>query len=165
VRAAAVVCAPLDLALCCDQIDGPGLGALIYRRRFLRRLRAKAYAKARRFPQAIDVVGARRARSLRGFDDVVTAPLHGFVDAADYYARASAGPLLGRIRCRTLILMAENDPLIPIAVLPRDLGDNRALVLETHALGGHVAFVEGSPLRPSYFGEARVADFLAQAVV
>jgi uncharacterized protein len=164
VRAAAVVCAPLDLALCCDAIDGPGVGAFIYRQRFLRRLRAKALAKAARFPRAIDVAGARRARTLRGFDDVVTAPLHGFTGAADYYARASAGPLMGRIRCRTLILMAEDDPLIPIAVVPRDVGKNPALVLETHARGGHVAFVEGAPWSPRYFGEARVADFLAQAV-
>lgn len=164
VRAAAVMCAPLDLALCCDQIDGPGVGAFIYRQRFLRRLRAKAYAKAARFPNTIDIAGAKRARTLRGFDDVVTGPLHGFRDAADYYARASAGPLLGEIRRRTLILMAEDDPLIPIAVVPETVHDNRELVLETHAHGGHVAFVEGAPWRPRFFGEARLAEFLAQAV-
>jgi len=163
-RAGAVMCAPLDLSMCCDRIDGDGVAAYIYRTRFLRRLKRKARDKAKRFPGAIDLDGARRAERLRAFDDAVTGPLHGFADAADYYARASAGPVMAAIRRRTLILMAEDDPLIPIAVVPRDLGANPHLVLETHRHGGHVGFAAGTPLAPHWWGEARVARFLAQAV-
>lgn len=66
--------------------------------------------------QAADAV--RAARSLRDFDDVVTAPLHGFRDAADYYARSSAGQYLAGIDVETLLANALNDPFLPAAALP-----------------------------------------------
>src|SRR5262249_20028486 len=97
VRAGAVVSVPFDLALCARNLDGPGLMAQFYRERFLRRLRAKVAQKARRYP-TLPAAAARVARTFREFDHDVTAPLHGFTSADDYWTRASAGPLLPAVR-------------------------------------------------------------------
>jgi predicted alpha/beta-fold hydrolase len=160
VRAAAVVSVPFDLGLCCRAIDGPGFFPFVYRERFLRRLRKKAVEKASRFPRKFDVPAIRAARTLRGFDDVVTAPLHGFADAMDYYTRSSSGPLLARVNLPLFILHAEDDPLIPREAIPAER-DNPHLTWELHAAGGHVGFVSGPPWRPHRFAEARVAEVLA----
>lgn len=137
-KAAAVVSAPLDLTAasrCLEQ----GLSRLLYTPYFLRSLLPKAAAAAGRFPQ-IDAAVVRSVRNLTEFDDAFTAPLHGFADAADYYRRASAKPLLCRIAVPTLILNARNDPFIPAASLPRpaDVLPNVTLLQPEH--GGHAGF-------------------------
>jgi hypothetical protein len=84
-----------------------------------------------------------RVRTLREFDDLVTAPLHGFRDAADYWARASAKPWLRGIEVPTLVLNAANDPFLPGEHLPRPDEVGPSVTLETPATGGHVGFVSG----------------------
>ena len=101
INAAAAVSAPLDLAAA-DAALSSGF-SLLYARHFLRTLIPSALAKERRFPGRIDVRRARAARTLRDFDDAVTAPLHGFDGVDDYYARSSAGPLLGTVHALSLI--------------------------------------------------------------
>jgi hypothetical protein len=160
VRAAAVVSVPFDLGLCCRAIDSPGFFPLLYRRRFLRQLRRKALEKARRFPLEINVPAVKAARMLREFDDAVTAPLHGFADAMDYYTRCSSGPLLGRVDRPLHILHAEDDPMIPVEAIPVDRS-NRNLTWEIHAAGGHVGFVTGPRFSPRRYAESRVAEVLA----
>lgn len=161
VRAAAVVSVPFDLALCADALDGPGVMARIYRERFLRQLRRKVLRKDAAHA-AIDLAAARRARTLRAFDEAVTAPLHGFASAEDYWARASSGPFLAGVRRPLLILAAEDDPFIPPAALPADAARaNPRLTLEVSPGGGHVAFVHGPPWAPRRHAERRVAEFLA----
>lgn len=163
IAAAVVVSVPFDLARCADSIDGPGAMAWVYRERFLRRLRPKALAKARRFPDAIDAARVARVRRLRAFDDAVTAPLHGFTSAADYYARASSGPVVGAIRCPTLVISALDDPFIPGDTVPvAALRDNPALTLAISSAGGHVGFLAGSPWSPLRWAEHRAATFLAE---
>jgi predicted alpha/beta-fold hydrolase len=162
VRAAAVVSVPFDLGLCCRAIDGPGFFPRLYRARFLRQLRRKALEKARRFPREIDARAVRAVRTLREFDDTVTAPLHGFSDAMDYYTRSSSGPLLGKIARPLHILHAEDDPMIPVeAIPPRDARSNGNLTWEVYPSGGHVGFVTGPLWRPRRFAESRVAEVLA----
>ena len=85
----------------------------------------------------------RRARTLREFDDVVTAPLHGFRDTDDYWTRASAKPVLGRIRVPTLLVNARNDPFLPSRALPEPHELPAAVRCEFPAQGGHVGFVTG----------------------
>jgi predicted alpha/beta-fold hydrolase len=116
VAAIAAVSVPLDLAAA-NQALSSGFN-LIYARHFLRTLIPAALEKNRRFPGRFDIERARVARSLRDFDDAVTAPLHGFAGADDYYARSSAGPLLKNIRLPTLLLHAVNDPFLPVTALP-----------------------------------------------
>jgi predicted alpha/beta-fold hydrolase len=165
VRAAAVISVPYDLSRCCDALDGPGLPARVYRERFLLRLRRKALAKATRFPGLIDSRRVRAARLLREFDDAVTAPLHGYSSAADYYARASSGPHLAAIARPALLVTALDDPFIPGDSVPVDrIRANRHLSFELHERGGHVAFLAGSPLSPHRWAEERAAAFLADAL-
>jgi predicted alpha/beta-fold hydrolase len=161
VRAGAVVSVPFDLSQCCRALDGPGLMAWVYRARFLKRLRAKIAAKARSV-SGVDVAAADGARNLREFDDRVTAPLHGFVSAEDYYTRSSSGPLLPAVRRPLYILAADDDPFIPSAAIPRAAAAANPLVtLDVFAGGGHVAFVHGPPWSPIRYAERRVAAFLA----
>jgi predicted alpha/beta-fold hydrolase len=161
VKAAAVVSVPFDLGLCCRAIDGDGFFPYVYRERFLGRLRKKALEKARRFPQILNARAVKSVRTLRGFDDTVTAPLHGFADATDYYMRCSSGPLLGKVDRPLHILHAEDDPLIPREAVP-PVGRNSNLTWELHPSGGHVGFVTGPVWRPRRYAETRVAEVLAQ---
>ncbi len=163
VRAGAVISAPFDLARCAAALDaGRTLGRL-YRERFLRTLRAKALAKLRSCPGLpFDAATVRGARTFAELDDRVTAPLHGFSGAADYWARSSSGRYLGGVRRPLLVLSAEDDPMVPPEALPRAAArENPCITLETHASGGHVGFVTGPPWRFEFFAESRAAAFLA----
>ena len=164
--AAAAVSVPFDLERGSRHIER-GF-ARIYGRHFLRTLRAKALAKLRTFPGLFDRSRLERARTLFDFDDAVTAPIHGFLDARDYYFRSSSLNFLSAIRRPTLLLSARNDPFLPSEVLDRVAGvarTNAFLHLEFHELGGHVGFVSGlSPFHPRYYAEWRVLDFLAREV-
>ncbi len=165
VRAAAVVSVPFDLALCATTIDGPGLPALLYRERFLRRLRRKVRAKTPRFPEIFGALRTEDLRSFRAFDEEVTARLHGFAGAEDYWTKSSAGPLLDRVRRPLLIIHAEDDPLVPVASLPLDrIRGNPNIELDVVARGGHVGFVSGLPWRAEYWAERRVVEFLAEKI-
>jgi uncharacterized protein len=166
VRAAAAICAPYDLAACGAAMDRAGGLGIVYRERFLRSLRAKALAKLARFPDLpLDARAIRACRTFLAIDEEVTAPLHGFPSAADYYARSSSGPLLGGVRRPLLALSAEDDPMIPRASIPVERARaNAAVLLETYPAGGHVGFVSGLPWRLEFYGEARAAAFLADAL-
>ena len=141
VRAAATVSAPLDLSAAGYAI---GVGAnRIYTHYFLRTLKPKALALAARFPGLLDAKRVRSVRSMWEFDDAVTAPLHGFAGADDYWTRGSSKPWLARIAVPTLVLNAKNDPFIPAASLAHDGDVSAAVTLEQPAGGGHVGFVTG----------------------
>lgn len=161
-QAAVAVSVPFDLARAAAELER-GVGWL-YGRFFLRSLRTAARARAERHPAALDLDGALAARTLREFDDAVTAPLHGFRDAAHYYARCSSGPVLGAIRTRTLLLHALDDPLAPGEALPRRaVEENPFLSAEITRHGGHVGFVaRREPGRSRFWAEERAATFLAE---
>lgn len=160
IRGAATVSVPYDLDRSARHISR-GFSR-VYERHFLRSLRRKAQAKLARFPRLFDSGALRRATTLYGFDDVVTAPVHGFRDAHDYYAQSSSIQFLGRIRRPTLLLSAEDDPFLPADVLRevREIArENSALTLDFPMRGGHVGFVGGHPWRPSYYAESRIGQF------
>jgi uncharacterized protein len=153
-RKAIAISAPLDLAAAGRALDA-GLSRQIYTRIFLRTLRKKTFEKIRQQKISVDPLRLRRARTFWEFDDAVTAPLHGFRGADDYWARASSGPWLGRIRVPTLVLNACNDPFMPAAALDA-LGDTPPnVVLEFPRSGGHAGF----PGRNRWLAR-RVLDFL-----
>ena len=143
VDAAVAISAPLDLAAANTALSS-GFN-LVYARHFLRTLIPAALEKERRFPGRIDVRRTLASRTLRDFDDAVTAPLHGFQGADDYYARSSAGPLLSTVMTPTLLLNAANDPFLPRAALPSKDNLPSAITLEVPEHGGHVGFVHGAP--------------------
>ncbi len=162
VAGAAVISVPFDLAGCARALDGPGFWTWIYRERFLRALRAKALALCRRFPGLLDPAAVRAARTFAAFDGAVTARLHGFASAEDYWTRSSSGQFIAGVRRPLLAISALDDPLVPASSLPLEAARANPLVtLVTTPGGGHVGFVSGSPLRPAYWAEARAVEFLA----
>jgi predicted alpha/beta-fold hydrolase len=155
VRTAVAVSAPVDLASSAGALDDQPANRL-YQQRFLRSLRVKAQAKARRFPQVVGRLDG--IRTIREFDERFTAPLHGFRDATDYYARASARPHLAAIGVPALLLNALDDPLLAAPSFPRELAAGHAhLHLETPGHGGHVGFLDARLRR---WHERRVLGFL-----
>ena len=137
-QAAAVVSAPLDLTAASHRLER-GLSKMLYAPYFLRSLLPKAAACAARFPQ-IDAAAVQAAANLTDFDNAFTAPVHGFADAADYYRRASAKPLLHQIALPTLILNALNDPFIPAESLPQASDVSSSVTLLQPEYGGHAGF-------------------------
>ena len=105
------------------------------------------------------------SRTLREFDNVVTAPLHGYRDTDDYWTRASAKPLLRQITVPTLMINALNDPFLPAAALPLRRTKYRPQSLANYpATGGHVGFVTGAfPGRLDWLPQ-RVLNFFGGAV-
>ncbi len=154
---------PFDLARASRHL-GRGFGA-IYEKFFLKSLIPKALSKIDRHPELAPLRHVAAARTLWAFDDAFTAPLHGYRDAADYYARASALPFLANIRLPTLLLNAEDDPFLPVDVLTEvreAVRHNEHVEIEFPARGGHVGFTAGRrPWNPWYYGEWRAAEFLA----
>ena len=139
VRAVAAVCSPLDLAAGGHAI-GRGFNRLVYTRMFLQSMKPKALRKLEQFPGLFDGAALRAATDLYTFDNIFTAPLHGFRDVEDYWARASAKPHLARIRVPALAVNARNDPFVPAASLAREgeVGPRVSLWQPPH--GGHVGF-------------------------
>jgi predicted alpha/beta-fold hydrolase len=140
VRRAAAVSAPLDLAAAGGALDR-GLNRLLYTRMFLSSLKPKSLAQLERFPGLFDRARLRASRTFREFDDIYTAPLHGFRNVDHYWASSSSGPWLERISLPTLVLNARNDPFLPEAAL---LAATRraapCVLLELPRTGGHVGF-------------------------
>ncbi len=143
VSAIASVCAPIDLAASGASI-GQGFNRQVYTRMFLQSMKPKALRKLAQFPGLFDGAALRAAKDLYAFDNVFTAPLHGFKNTQTYWREASAKPGLHRIRVPALVLNARNDPFVPAASLPaaKEVGDWVTL-WQPHD-GGHVGFPVGA---------------------
>jgi predicted alpha/beta-fold hydrolase len=142
VSALAAVSSPIDLAAGGAAI-GRGFNRLVYTRMFLRTMKPKALAKLAQHPGLFDRDRLLAAQDLYAFDNVFTAPLHGFRDTADYWSRGSAKPHLHAIRIPALVLNARNDPFLPARHLPGagEVGSHVTLWQPEH--GGHVGFPDG----------------------
>jgi predicted alpha/beta-fold hydrolase len=141
IDAACAVSAPLDLAG-----GGAALSRgfnMLYTRLFLQTLKPKCLHKLKQFPDLFDRDTMLRARNLYEFDNIVTAPLHGYRDTDDYWHRASAKHVLNDITVNTLVLNAKNDPFLPARHLPRSASSHVRLEYPDH--GGHVGFANGAP--------------------
>ena len=138
---AAALSAPVDLTAAGNALDR-GFN-LAYTRHFLRSMKEKSLAKLDRFPGLFDAARLRAAYTLREFDDLVTAPLHGFRNTDDYWTRASAKPWLRRIEVPVLMVNARDDPFLPSGALPAPYEVANSVLLEQPEHGGHVGFVSG----------------------
>jgi predicted alpha/beta-fold hydrolase len=139
VNAIASVCSPLDLTASGEAI-GKGFNRLVYTPMFLRTMVPKALEKLDQHPGLFSRDALLRARNLYEFDDIFTAPLHGFINAADYWARASAKPHMHHIGVPALALNALNDPFVPPSSLPSAADVSDCVTLWRPAQGGHVGF-------------------------
>ncbi|NHH99588.1 hydrolase [Oceanimonas sp. MB9] len=156
--AAVVVSAPLQLAVCADRIDR-GLSRL-YQRYLLGRMKHNWRRRLARHPDAAFRPDVGAIASLREFDERITAPLHGFAGADDYYHRCSGLPRLADIVTPTLVLHAADDPFMTEAVIPEADVLPPAITYELSRHGGHVGFMQGAPWRPRYWLEQRIPDWL-----
>src|SRR5438552_5005550 len=140
VRRAAAVSAPLDLTAAGRALDR-GLNRLLYTRMFLSTLKPKSLAQLERFPELFDAAKLRGARTFREFDDIYTAPLHGFRGVDHYWTSSSSGPWLERIQVPTLVINARNDPFLPEQALEAATAKAASgVLLEFPRTGGHVGF-------------------------
>jgi predicted alpha/beta-fold hydrolase len=142
-HAVAAISAPVDLAASGHALDS-GIKRLVYARMFLNTLKPHALVKWQQHPGLFDRERMLAATTLHAFDDCVTAPLHGFVDADDYWCRASAKPHLKEIRVPTLVFNARNDPFVPGWSLPGPDDIGRAVTVWQPDEGGHVGFPAGA---------------------
>lgn len=159
VKAAVAVSVPYDLADAATRLRR-GFSR-VYERRLLRCLQQSFAQKCARLPLPWDGRDIASIKSLREFDERVTAPLHGFRDADDYYTRAACRPYLAGIAAPTLLIHAADDPFMSPGVVPgaKELSGSTLLELSPH--GGHVGFVSGAPWAPQCWLETRIPAFFA----
>ena len=160
---AVTISVPYDLAAAARFLDRRAARVYVYN--FMRRIKPKALDVLERFPHEtahLDAARVRRARTIRAFDDCVTAPLHGFAGADDYYARASALPFLPHIRVPTLCISAEDDPFYPReAIPPARAAASERVTFAVTSWGGHTGFVSGRwPWRPVYWAEESALSWI-----
>lgn len=154
------VCPTIDLAACVEALGRPG--NTLYEWNFVSKLKARLRRKARLFPGKFEIKGLDRLRTVREFDNEVTAPHFGYRDADDYYDRASACWVIDQITVRTLIITAQDDPVVPVAIFDRSevCGNSRITVLAPER-GGHCAFISRLSGQERFWAEARVVEFCA----
>jgi uncharacterized protein len=157
---AAAVSVPFDLNLGTAQLE-TGITGRFYTGYFLRKLRSKVVQKRNLLDEHLEVERALATRTIRDFDDLTTARLHGFRDVHQYYELSSSGPWLPKIRIPTLLLQALDDPFQPTPAPPAEvLQENPLLVDGFSRRGGHVGFVQGTPWQPVFWAEQEAARFL-----
>jgi predicted alpha/beta-fold hydrolase len=160
-RAVVAVNPAFDLASCADALAAPR--NFIYEHHFVTRLKRRMRYKASLFPELYELralAGFRRIRTVRDFDDVVTAHYCGFEDASDYYARSSASRVISEIRVPTLIMTAKDDPFVPFEPFqnPAIQGNPQITLIATEH-GGHCAFISQENGGERFWAEARIMEF------
>jgi len=164
VRAAAAISTPFDLAECATLLD-VGLSRALYTDNFLRTMKPKVLAKAALLNGRLDLGAAQRARTFAEYDRAVTAPIFGFADERDYWARSSSRPFLPKIRRPTLLINAVNDPFIPSSALPEpEVASSPWLEAAFVPEGGHAGFLEG-PWGHRSWAERRALAFLHERLI
>lgn len=169
IQGAVAVSVPFRLDQCADRI---GMGfSKVYQAHFMREMVAYIKQKQRLFAHSgqadqlsiLEKLGPLDGmRTFWDFDGRVTAPLHGFSDAQDYYKRSSSRYFLNAIRTPTLLIQAKDDPFVFAYSLPEASELASGIEFELLAKGGHVGFIEGSPRRPSYYLERRIPQWLLE---
>ncbi len=160
-RGVSTVCPTLDLAACVEAISWPQ--NFIYQWHFVTGLKRRLRRKAKLFPREYSTGCLEGIRTIREFDNGITAPHCGYRDAADYYSRASAARVAATIGVPTLILTAEDDPIVPLATLQNPaIRSNPNITLEAPRYGGHCAFISRDRGAARFWAEMRVVEFCCQ---
>lgn len=157
-KGVAAICPAVDLAASADALHSPA--NRLYEQYFLWKLRARMRAKSRCFPGKYDLSRLRGLKSLRDFDDKVTAYYCGFSGASDYYARSAAANVIGRIAVPAYILYAKNDPFIRITPETRAKIDaNSNITFVETCDGGHCSYVGARDGYDGHFAEHAMVEF------
>jgi len=126
-------------------------------------LKDRMRRKAQLFPGRFDLALMRPVRTVREFDDVVTATYCGFRGASDYYERSSALRVIANIHAPTFIITAQDDPFVPFSSFSDpDLTNNSSVALAAPRHGGHCAFISKESGEERFWAEARITEFCRQ---
>ena len=157
VKVAVGISVPTDLEAGSLQISKPS--NYIYQNRFLKSLGKKIQAKHQQYPELIDLSLLKQTKTLYDFDDLFTGPIHGFMNAHDYYSKCSSKQFIRYIDKPTLIINALDDPFLPAECYPiKESQSNSSVELLTPRYGGHVGFVtKGSQ---AYWNEKMILHFI-----
>jgi hypothetical protein len=160
----AAVCPTIDLERCVHALERRR--NIAYHFNFVRNLRARMRRKNQVWPRAFDLRPLSSTWTIRRFDDVYTAPHHGFADAADYYFRASAMRVVHRIRIPALIIAAEDDPFVPAEQFRADeIRSNPWITVRLESQGGHCGFIgAANGSSDGYWAEETAVSFLAASL-
>lgn len=159
VDTAVAVSTPFELAKVAERLKS-GF-SLVYQNYLLQKLRRSILRKKELIADHIDYAGFQEARDFRSFDNAVTAPLHGFESAEDYYSRCSSRPFLKCVEIPTLIIHALDDPFMSPDIVPKESELSSHIELEVTQRGGHVGFISGrNPQRPHYWLTERIPEFI-----
>jgi uncharacterized protein len=158
-RGVCAVCPAWDLAACANELERRD--NYLYQQRFVAGLMSRYERKAKLFPDRY--VAARelqRVRTVREFDDVITAPSAGFRDAEDYYEKSSAKKVIGQLGVPVLLIVAEDDPFVPyVSFLAMGAEKNPWIRFEAPLHGGHCAFISRHRGMERFWAEQRVVEF------
>ena len=161
IRRGVAISVPLDLLTTADRLEQ--WDSMPYNIRFQRTLKEKIRVKSALLPEPIRAVDMTRIKSLRQFDDLITAPLHGFGNVENYYRVNSSLPFLPKITVPTLVLNARNDPFLSPECMPEALAKELSLVwMEFPKQGGHCGFSSAKGLQAPSYAEERALAFLTQ---
>jgi predicted alpha/beta-fold hydrolase len=159
-RGVCVVCPSLDLMACADALERRD--NYLYQRHFVIGLMARYARKARLFPDRYPRNGLGRIRTVREFDDVITAPCFGYRDAEEYYEAAGAKKVVGQVRVPMLLITAEDDPFVPyVLFLAAQVEKNPAIRFVAPQHGGHCAFISNQSGSERFWAEQRIVEFCA----
>lgn len=152
------VSVPFDLGICSDAVE-KGLSK-VYMWELMGRMRRSVKRKFDRIPSPIPLPDIDALRTFREYDDSLTAPLHGFKNAEDYYARCSSRQFMKNIKVPTLVVHSADDPFMTPAAVPTDAELSESVRFELSQRGGHVGFVQGSPFKPRRWLDERIGRHL-----
>ena len=159
-RGVAAVCPAINLGACADELERRN--NYFYQRHFVTGLMSRYVRKVELFPQKYSPNGFGRIRTVREFDDVITAPQFGYRDAQEYYEAAGAKCVIDKIRVPLLLITAQDDPFVPFeATRASGVEKNPAIVFKAPEHGGHCGFISDESGRERFWAEQRVVEFCA----
>jgi predicted alpha/beta-fold hydrolase len=157
-RGVCAICPALNLSACADALERKD--NYLYQRHFVKGLMARYARKVKMFPDRYSQNGFGAIRTVREFDDAITAPCFGFRDAEEYYESAGAKKVLGQVRVPTLLITAEDDPFVPyVSFLAAGAEKNPAIQFVAPEHGGHCAFISNKSGAERFWAEQRVVEF------
>jgi predicted alpha/beta-fold hydrolase len=160
-RGVCAVCPALDLSACADALDETE--NYLYQRHFVKGLMMRYRRKAELFPERYSRNGFGAIRTVREFDDAITAPQFGYKDAEDYYEHAGAKSVIGQVSVPTLMITAKDDPFVPYkAFLKTDVEKNSRVKFVAPEHGGHCGFISRWEGTERFWAEERVVEFVAK---
>jgi predicted alpha/beta-fold hydrolase len=159
-RGVCAVCPAIDLAACADALER--LDNYLYQRRFVKGLMSRYARKHKLFPDRYPIKGLPPVRTVRQFDDIITAPHFGFRDAQDYYDHVGAKRVADQIRVPMLMIIAQDDPFVPYAsFLAAKISENPTIQFVAPQHGGHCGFISKYSGSERFWAEQRIIEFCA----